>query len=105
MKKPLFIAFEGIDGSGKSMQVQLLADSLEKAGHKVYSTFEPTDSRIGSILKDILKHKMEADPVGRSVRKIKNYRIVMFSLQLNISFEEAVSNSAKLTLIPPQSGA
>jgi len=41
MKKNLFIAFEGIDGSGKSMQVKLLADSLEKAGHKVYSTFEP----------------------------------------------------------------
>jgi dTMP kinase len=61
MKKNLFIAFEGIDGSGKSMQVQLLADSLEKAGHKVYTTFEPTDSRIGSIIKDIFKHKMEAD--------------------------------------------
>jgi dTMP kinase len=61
MKKPLFIAFEGIDGSGKSFQVQLLAESLEKAGHKVYSTFEPTDSRIGSIIKDIFKHKMEAD--------------------------------------------
>jgi dTMP kinase len=41
--------------------VQLLADNLEKAGHKVYSTFEPTDSRIGSIIKDIFKHKMEAD--------------------------------------------
>ncbi len=61
MKKNLFIAFEGIDGSGKSMQVQLLAENLEKAGHKVYSTFEPTDSRIGSIIKDIFKHKMEAD--------------------------------------------
>jgi dTMP kinase len=61
MKKNLFIAFEGIDGSGKSIQVKLLADSLEKAGHKVYSTFEPTDSRIGSIIKDIFRHKMEAD--------------------------------------------
>lgn len=61
MKKNFFIAFEGIDGSGKSVQVQLLAESLEKAGHKVYSTFEPTDSRIGSIIKDIFKHKMEAD--------------------------------------------
>ena len=61
MKKNLFIAFEGIDGSGKSLQVQLLAESLEKAGHKVYSTFEPTNSRIGSIIKDIFTHKMEAD--------------------------------------------
>jgi dTMP kinase len=61
MKKNLFIAFEGIDGSGKSVQVKFLADSLEKAGHKVYSTFEPTDSRIGAMIKDIFKHKMEAD--------------------------------------------
>ncbi len=61
MKKNLFIAFEGIDGSGKSLQVKLLADHLEKTGHKVYCTFEPTDSRIGTIIKDIFKHKMEAD--------------------------------------------
>ena len=60
-KKNFFIAFEGIDGSGKSLQVQFLAENLEKAGHKVYTTFEPTDSRIGSIIKDIFKHKMEAD--------------------------------------------
>ena len=61
MKKNLFIAFEGSEGSGKSVQVQLLAESLDKAGYKVYSTFEPTDSRIGLIIKDIFKHKMEAD--------------------------------------------
>jgi len=47
MKKNLFLALEGIDGSGKSTQVKLLADYLSKAGHKVYTTFEPTDSRIG----------------------------------------------------------
>jgi dTMP kinase len=61
MKKNLFIAFEGIDGSGKSTQVNLLAESLEKAGHKVYCTFEPTDSPIGTIIRNIFKHKMEAD--------------------------------------------
>jgi len=61
IKKNLFIAFEGIDGSGKSLQVKLLADRLEKAGHSVYSAFEPADSRIGSILKNIFRHKTEAD--------------------------------------------
>lgn len=61
MKKNLFIAFEGIDGSGKSTQVKLLADQLSKAGHKVYSTFEPTDGPIGRMIRDIFNHRMEAD--------------------------------------------
>lgn len=61
MKKNLFIAFEGIDGSGKSTQVKYLSDKLEKAGHKVYSTCEPTNSPIGSIIRNIFTHRMEAD--------------------------------------------
>jgi dTMP kinase len=61
MKKNLFIAFEGIDGSGKSTQVKILAERLEREGHRVYATFEPTDSRIGTIIRDIFRHKMEAD--------------------------------------------
>lgn len=61
MKKNLFIALEGIDGSGKSTQARLLAENLEQAGHQVYSTFEPTDSRIGTIIRDIFNHRMEGD--------------------------------------------
>jgi dTMP kinase len=61
MKKDLFIAFEGIDGSGKSTQVKLLKEKLENAGLKVYTTCEPTDSPIGKIIRDIFTHKMEAD--------------------------------------------
>jgi dTMP kinase len=61
MKKNFFIALEGIDGSGKSTQVKLLREKLEVAGHKVYTTCEPTDSPIGKIIRDIFTHKMEAD--------------------------------------------
>jgi dTMP kinase len=59
--KNLFIAFEGIDGSGKSTQVKLLAEFLAHKGHKVYTTFEPTDSRIGVMIRDIFNHRMEGD--------------------------------------------
>ncbi|MBK7808402.1 MAG: dTMP kinase [Saprospiraceae bacterium] len=59
--KNLFIAFEGIDGSGKSTQVKLLAEFLTHKGHKVYTTFEPTDSRIGVMIRDIFNHRMEGD--------------------------------------------
>jgi dTMP kinase len=61
MKKNLFIAFEGIDGSGKSTQVKLLSDNLKKTGHKVYFTCEPTDSPIGSVIRNIFKSRIEAD--------------------------------------------
>ncbi len=57
----MFIAFEGIDGSGKSTQVQRLADKLEQEGHQVHTTFEPTDSPIGSIIQNIMKGRIDAD--------------------------------------------
>lgn len=61
MNRNLFIALEGIDGSGKSTQVNLLKEILEKSGHKVYCTAEPTNSPIGTIIRNIFTHKMEAD--------------------------------------------
>jgi len=61
MKKSHFIAFEGIDGSGKSTQSRILSEKLKKEGFKVYSTFEPTDSPIGSVIKNIFRHRIEAD--------------------------------------------
>lgn len=61
MNKNLFIALEGIDGSGKSTQVKLLADKLTGQGYKVYTTFEPTDMPIGSMIRSILKGSMKAD--------------------------------------------
>jgi dTMP kinase len=41
------IAFEGIDGSGKSTQLKRLAARLETAGHDVVSTREYTDGPVG----------------------------------------------------------
>lgn len=61
MKQNLFIALEGIDGSGKSTQSKILARKLNDAGYKVHSTFEPTDGAIGSVLRNILKGKMKVD--------------------------------------------
>lgn len=61
MKKNLFIALEGIDGSGKSTQVKLLKQRLEDAGMKVYTTCEPTEGPVGKMIRDIFNHRMEAD--------------------------------------------
>ena len=61
MKKNLFLAFEGIDGSGKSTQSKMLEEKLNADGLKVYHTFEPTDSYIGTLIRKIFSHEIEAD--------------------------------------------
>lgn len=45
------IVFEGIDGTGKSTQVQRLAAALEAAGHEVVTSFEPTNGEYGQALR------------------------------------------------------
>ena len=53
-KKGRFIVFEGIDGAGKTTQIELLEKRLKEAGRKVYRTAEPTESVSGGLLRDAL---------------------------------------------------
>ena len=50
----LFITFEGIDGSGKSTQSQLLFDALKNAGESVVQTREPGGSTGAEIIRSLL---------------------------------------------------
>jgi len=50
----LFITFEGPDGSGKSTQLQLLADRLMAAGHSILLSVEPGGTPIGTQIRRIL---------------------------------------------------
>lgn len=54
-KRGRFIVIEGIDGSGKSTQISLLAKKLNEDGRKVYTTAEPTISLTGGMLRDALR--------------------------------------------------
>lgn len=56
------IVFEGIDGSGKSTQVRLLSKKLQEQQVPFYATMEPTNSPIGSFIRQILTGRMHADP-------------------------------------------
>ena len=50
----MFMTFEGIDGSGKSTQLQLLAETLREAGKKVLLTREPGGSALAENLRKVL---------------------------------------------------
>lgn len=54
------VAFEGIDGSGKSTQIKKLAEYIRREGENAYTTCEPTDNYIGKIIRDIFSHRREA---------------------------------------------
>ena len=51
----MYIVFEGIDGAGKSTQIQLLKEWLEANGFRVETLVEPTDSEIGKLIRKILQ--------------------------------------------------
>lgn len=61
MQRGKFIVFEGIDGSGKSTQVKLLTERLKEEKYPIYQTFEPTNSPIGSLIRNMLYGRIEGD--------------------------------------------
>ena len=52
MTEGILIAFEGIDGAGKTTQANRLAEILEGAGETVLLTKEPTNGEYGRILRE-----------------------------------------------------
>ncbi len=59
MIRGIFITFEGIDGSGKSSQAQLLAETLKTLGHETLRTREPGGSEGAEEIRRLL---VEGDP-------------------------------------------
>ena len=55
-KKGYFITFEGIDGCGKTTQIELLDNWLKSLGKKTLLTLEPGGSDLGKNLRQILLH-------------------------------------------------
>jgi len=49
-----FIVIEGLDGSGKTTQIKLLAEKLRAMGRSVAETAEPTASATGGLIRDAL---------------------------------------------------
>ena len=52
----LFITFEGSEGTGKTTQIQLLANRLEQLGRTVVISREPGGTHLGEEIRHLLKH-------------------------------------------------
>ncbi len=54
MNRGLFITFEGLDGSGKTTQLRLLAGALESAGHHVVTLRNPGGTPLGDRIRSVI---------------------------------------------------
>ena len=51
----MFIVFEGLDGSGKTTQIQRLADRLAAAGQSCHITCQPSGHPVGQLIRRALR--------------------------------------------------
>ncbi|TVS15423.1 MAG: dTMP kinase [Planctomycetaceae bacterium] len=62
----MFFSFDGIDGTGKSTQMDLFAQFLRDGGHDVLTCRDPGGTMLGERLREILLHKAEIPLGGRA---------------------------------------
>ncbi|MCM8799252.1 MAG: dTMP kinase [Candidatus Omnitrophica bacterium] len=71
---PLFISFEGPEGSGKSTHIKLLFNYLKRKGFLVVKFREPGDTSIGEKIRKIL-----LDPKNKNMGKLTETLLYMAS--------------------------
>jgi dTMP kinase len=58
----MFVTFEGLDGSGKSTQAELLRARLEADGERVVATREPGGTELGEQIRTLVLHGGHVTP-------------------------------------------
>ena len=86
----IFIVFEGIDGAGKSTQIEKLRQKLVSEGRKVFITAEPTASVTGGILRDALSgnYKRSASELAAMFLSDRVFHNVNESVGINQALEK-----------------
>ena len=65
--RPLFIAIEGLDGSGGTTQTRLLQTWLLQNGQQVHLTMEPSNGSVGRFIRQALSNNAPESTLGDNV--------------------------------------
>jgi dTMP kinase len=60
----MFLSIDGVDGVGKSTQIELLCEWLRAAGHVVLACRDPGSTKLGEVLRQIVLNDVET-PIHR----------------------------------------
>lgn len=55
--KGLFISFEGVEGAGKTTNIQYIAEKITNAGHEIVLTREPGGTKLSEAIRELLISK------------------------------------------------
>ena len=83
MHRGIFITFEGIDGSGKTTQLRILAERLRQAGRTVVEAVEPGGTEIGRQIRAILLD-------GRNTQLTPRAELLLYFASRAQNVEEAI---------------
>lgn len=75
----IFVTFEGVDGSGKTTQMNRLAGRLRARGRTVVETVEPGGTRVGALIRRIL-----LDAANQDLRPVPELLLYFASRAQNV---------------------